>query len=30
MSRVQPVPAAQWWAWWLGTLPVRVWHGRKL
>jgi hypothetical protein len=30
MSRVQPVPAAHWWAWWLGTLPVRVWHGRKL
>ena len=29
-ARLQSVPAAHYWAWWLGTLPVRVWHGRKL
>ena len=30
MARLQPAPAVHYWAWWLRTLPVRVWHGRKL
>ena len=30
MARLQPVPAIHYWAWWLGTLPLRIWHGRKL
>ena len=30
MARLQPVPALHFWAWWLGTLPIRYWHGRKL
>lgn len=29
-SCIQPVPALHYWSWWLSTLLVRVWHGRKL
>jgi len=30
MSRLQPVSVARYWVWWLGTLPVRYWHGRNV
>jgi len=30
MSRLQPISTARYWAWWLGTLPLRYFYGRNI
>jgi hypothetical protein len=30
MSRLQPISMARYWAWWIGTLPLRFFYGRNI